>query len=191
MTLGAAPVRSWVASSAKVVSRRWCSASIAQCPRSGSASRAGLARTAVRRLDRPVIPRSGDTGRPGQAGRIRQSTANPFCGGPTWVDRPMPRVQLTLPATSAQVHPPVTDRLEDARGGHGAVLADPSGNRWRRIAMIGTVMIGTRTQQPQELVEEQVVLRPWPPSSWRSSALRLPGPNPCAAVNWHKSAEYC
>jgi hypothetical protein len=43
MTLGPAPLRTFKASSAKVVSRRWCSASIVQCPRSRSASRAGLA----------------------------------------------------------------------------------------------------------------------------------------------------
>jgi hypothetical protein len=41
--LGAAPVRVWERSSQKVTSRRWCSASIAQCPRSRSASLAGLA----------------------------------------------------------------------------------------------------------------------------------------------------
>jgi hypothetical protein len=35
-----APVRTWEPSSAKVVSRRWCSASIAQCPQMRSASRA-------------------------------------------------------------------------------------------------------------------------------------------------------
>jgi pimeloyl-ACP methyl ester carboxylesterase len=43
MTLGPAPVRTWEVSSAKVTSRRWCSASIARCPRSRSASLAGLA----------------------------------------------------------------------------------------------------------------------------------------------------
>ena len=43
ITLGPLPVRTWEASSAKVVSRRWCSASIAQCPRMRSASRAGPA----------------------------------------------------------------------------------------------------------------------------------------------------
>jgi hypothetical protein len=36
-------VRVWERSSQKVTSRRWCSASIAQCPRSRSASLAGLA----------------------------------------------------------------------------------------------------------------------------------------------------
>jgi hypothetical protein len=40
MTPGAAPVRTWEASSAKVM---WCSASMAQCPRSRSARRAGRA----------------------------------------------------------------------------------------------------------------------------------------------------
>ena len=48
ITLGAAPVRTWEASSAKVVSRTWCSASIAQCPRMRSASRAGPAWAWVR-----------------------------------------------------------------------------------------------------------------------------------------------
>ena len=115
-TLGAAPVRSWAASSARVVSRRWYSASIAQFPRSGSASRAGLTRAAVRRLDPSCHPTVRRYRPPGASRRIRQSTANPFCGGPAWVDRPMPRVQLTLPATSARGHPPVTNRLEDARG---------------------------------------------------------------------------
>jgi hypothetical protein len=43
MTWGPAPVRTWEASSQKVTSRRWCSASIAQCPRSRSARRAGMA----------------------------------------------------------------------------------------------------------------------------------------------------
>lgn len=32
MTCGADPVRTWEVSSAKVVSRTWCSASIDQCP---------------------------------------------------------------------------------------------------------------------------------------------------------------
>src|SRR5512132_1531810 len=43
MTPGAAPVRTCEASSAKVTSRRWCSASMAQCPPSTSARRAGRA----------------------------------------------------------------------------------------------------------------------------------------------------
>jgi hypothetical protein len=43
MTLGPAAVRSWEVSSQKVTSRMWRSASIAPCPRSRSASRAGLA----------------------------------------------------------------------------------------------------------------------------------------------------
>jgi hypothetical protein len=44
MTCGPLPVRTLQASSAKVTSRTWCSgASIAQCPRSRSASLAGLA----------------------------------------------------------------------------------------------------------------------------------------------------
>jgi hypothetical protein len=49
MTCGAVPVRTWEASSAKVTSRMWCSPlSIPQCPRSRSASRAGLACWKVR-----------------------------------------------------------------------------------------------------------------------------------------------
>jgi hypothetical protein len=48
MAQGAVPVRTWQASSAKVVSRRWCSASMPQCPRIQSARRAGLAWAAVR-----------------------------------------------------------------------------------------------------------------------------------------------
>ena len=42
------PVRAWEASSAEVVSRRWCSASMPQCPRIQSARRAGWAWAAVR-----------------------------------------------------------------------------------------------------------------------------------------------
>jgi hypothetical protein len=48
MALGAVPVRTWEASSAKVVSRRWCSASMPQCPWIQSARRAGEAWAAVR-----------------------------------------------------------------------------------------------------------------------------------------------
>jgi hypothetical protein len=43
MTCGVVPVRAWEPSSAKVTSRTWCNASIAQCPRTRSARRAGLA----------------------------------------------------------------------------------------------------------------------------------------------------
>jgi hypothetical protein len=44
MALGVVAVRVWEASSAKVVSRMWCSASMPQCPRDpvGQAGRAGL-----------------------------------------------------------------------------------------------------------------------------------------------------
>jgi alpha-beta hydrolase superfamily lysophospholipase len=48
MARGALPVRTWETSSAKVVSRMWCSASMPQCPRLQSARRAGLAWPAVR-----------------------------------------------------------------------------------------------------------------------------------------------
>jgi hypothetical protein len=48
MPLGALPVRTWEASSAKVVSRRWCNASMPQWPRIQSARRAGRAWAAVR-----------------------------------------------------------------------------------------------------------------------------------------------
>jgi hypothetical protein len=54
---------------AKVVSWRWCSASITQCPRSGSASRAGPARAAVRRLDpsgHPTVRRYRPPGASGE-----------------------------------------------------------------------------------------------------------------------------
>lgn len=45
---GALPVRSWEASSAKVTSRMWCSASMDQWPRIRAASCAGVARSAGR-----------------------------------------------------------------------------------------------------------------------------------------------
>jgi hypothetical protein len=48
MARGVVPVRVWEASSAKVVSRMWCSASMPQCLRIQSARRAGLAWAAVR-----------------------------------------------------------------------------------------------------------------------------------------------
>jgi hypothetical protein len=48
MARGAVPVRTWEASSAKVTSRMWCSASMPQCPRIQSARRAGRAWKAVR-----------------------------------------------------------------------------------------------------------------------------------------------
>jgi hypothetical protein len=48
MARGAVPVQTWEASSAKVTSRMWCSASMPQCPRIQSARRAGLAWAAVR-----------------------------------------------------------------------------------------------------------------------------------------------
>ena len=41
MAQGALPVRTWQASSAKVTSRMWCSASMAQCLRSRSRGRPG------------------------------------------------------------------------------------------------------------------------------------------------------
>ena len=41
IALGAVPVRVWEASSAKVVSRMWCSASMPQCPRIQSAGGQG------------------------------------------------------------------------------------------------------------------------------------------------------
>lgn len=48
MARGALPVRSWEASSAKVVSRTWCRASIFQWSRMSFASWAGVACSAVR-----------------------------------------------------------------------------------------------------------------------------------------------
>jgi hypothetical protein len=54
MTCGPLPLRTCEASSAKVTSRMWCSASIAQCPRSRSARPAGaglLERQAGDRVD--------------------------------------------------------------------------------------------------------------------------------------------
>ena len=45
---GALPVRSWEASSAKVVSRTWCRASIFQWSRTSSASWAAVTCSAVR-----------------------------------------------------------------------------------------------------------------------------------------------
>jgi hypothetical protein len=54
MTPGAAPVRTCGSSSAKVVLRMWCTASIAQCPRSRSARRASkLNASTVSRSDKP------------------------------------------------------------------------------------------------------------------------------------------
>jgi len=48
MALGVLPVRTWGASSPKVVSRRWCSASMPQWPRRQFARGAGWAWAAVR-----------------------------------------------------------------------------------------------------------------------------------------------
>ncbi len=48
MARGALPVRSWEASSAKVVPRTWCRASTCQCPLISLASWAGMACSAVR-----------------------------------------------------------------------------------------------------------------------------------------------
>jgi hypothetical protein len=48
MARAALPVRSWEASSAKVTSLMWCSASIFQCPRTRAASWTGEAWWAVR-----------------------------------------------------------------------------------------------------------------------------------------------
>lgn len=48
MARGALPVRSWEASSAKVVSRTWCRASIVQWSRTSRASWDGVAYSVVR-----------------------------------------------------------------------------------------------------------------------------------------------